>query len=195
MKRLFLAVDLSIAVVEKLAILQEDIQRHLGARGDEGVSVRWVDAPNIHLTLKFLGETEEDLLPMIAETIARLGKPLFPFEVECRGFGCFPAPNKPRILWAGIDARGGEVLGLLQQAIERDLDELGFATEFREFKAHVTLGRVKSTQTIDLSELVERYANMKFGKSYIKDLILYESKLDHRGPHYHVLDRFALGTV
>src|SRR5690554_2341427 len=127
MKRLFIAVDLSIGVVEKLVVLQEDLQRQFSARLGDGLNMRWVDAPNIHLTLKFLGETDEALLPMIGQTLAKLGQPLFPFEVECQGMGAFPDASRPRVLWAGMDTRGGEVLGLLQQAIERDLSELGIA--------------------------------------------------------------------
>lgn len=194
MKRLFLAVDLSISVVEKLVVLQEDLQRKFNARLDDGLNMRWVDAPNIHLTLKFLGETDEALLPMIAQTLEKLGQPLFPFEVECQGVGCFPDPSKPRVLWAGMDTRGGEVLGLLQQAIERDLGELGIAEEQREFLPHITLGRVRATKAIDFSEIIDGFSDMKFGKSYIKDLILYESRLELRGPKYVVLERFPLGN-
>ncbi len=195
MKRLFIAVDLSIAVVEKLAILQEDLQRQFSSRVGDGLNVRWVEAPNIHLTLKFLGETEDALLPMIAQKLEKLGQPLFPFEVECQGVGFFPDISRPRILWAGMDTRGGEVLGLLQQAVERDLEELGIAEETREFLPHITLGRVRTTKAVDVSETIERFSDMRFGKSYIKDIVLYESRLEHRGPRYIVLERFPLGNT
>lgn len=193
MRRLFIAVDLSINVVERLVLFQDELQGRLrGAFGDD-LSVRWTEAENIHLTLKFLGDTPGDLVSMLGSTVGRLAEPLFPFEVECRGFGAFPRPDQPRILWAGLDAKSAEVLGLLQQALERDLQEIGVAADPREFLPHITLGRLKSRANPDLSELFGRYDELSFGKSYIKDLVLYESHLRHDGPRYEVLERFALG--
>ncbi|MFU8802739.1 MAG: RNA 2',3'-cyclic phosphodiesterase [Bradymonadaceae bacterium] len=194
MKRLFLAVDLSITVVEEIILFQEDLRKKIHAH-DDSVDVRWVEAPNIHLTLKFLGPTEAPLISMIRNTVENLANPLFPFEVECREVGCFPSPKKPRIIWAGLDKKSSEVLGLLQQAVERDLAELGIAEESREFKPHITLGRIKSTRAPELESILADYAGIQFGRSYIKDLVLFESILDHRGPRYEVIERFALGSL
>jgi RNA 2',3'-cyclic 3'-phosphodiesterase len=194
MKRLFLAVDLSISVVEELILFQDELKKKVRAL-DPPLEVRWVEAPNIHLTLKFLGATEEPLIPMIRDTVQSLSDPLFPFEVECRDVGAFPAPKKPRIIWAGLDKKGGEVLGLLQQAVERDLGELGVAEETREFRPHITLGRVKSRHSPSLEDTLIDYEGIQFGRSYIKDLVLFESILDHRGPRYEVIERFALGSI
>ena len=192
-RRLFIAVDLSISVVERLILFQDELQNKLrGAFGDD-LSVRWTDAENIHLTLKFLGDTSDALVSMLESSIASLAEPLFPFEVECRGFGAFPSPDRPRILWAGLDAKSAEVLGLLQQALERDLQEIGIAADEREFLPHITLGRLKSRAAPDLGEVFGRYDDLSFGKSYIKDLVLYESQLRHDGPRYHVIERFPLG--
>jgi RNA 2',3'-cyclic 3'-phosphodiesterase len=191
-KRLFLAVDLAINVVEQLVLLQDELAEAI-ATLDTPFDVRWVEAPNIHLTLKFLGATDEALIPMIASTVDRLAAPLFPFEVECRGVGCFPDPRRPRILYAGLDAKGGEVLGLLEQALQRDLGELGVEADDREFKPHITLGRVKSQTAPTMETVLPNYQTMRFGKSYIKDIILFESLLSSRGPRYEVVHRFALG--
>lgn len=192
MKRLFIALDLAIPVVEQLAVFQEELQETLA--GEEDIRVRWTSAENIHLTLKFLGDTEEALVPMLRETLADLVKPLFPFEVEARGVGFFPGPTKPRIIWSGFDKQGAEVLSLLNKAVERDLEQLGFEKEQRKFRPHVTLGRVKSRQRPDFTELGEEIGARSFGKSYIKDIILYESQLRSDGPRYTVLDRFTLGA-
>ena len=193
MKRLFLAVDLAISVVEQLAVLQEEMQSYIQSELPE-TRVRWVDAANIHLTLKFLGATDEPLIPMLTETMEELVKPLFPFEVECRSLGCFPKPQKPRILWTGLDPKSSEVLSLLQQAIERDLEELGFPADPRPFRPHITLGRVKSREAPDMTPAVERFADTRFGQSYIKDIALFESVLHPSGPEYRVLNRFTLGN-
>lgn len=190
MKRLFIAVDLSIRVVERLA----NLQTQLDGRLDDGVRVKWTEPQNIHLTLKFLGDTDDALVPMLRDVLSNLVGPLFPFEVESRGIGCFPRPDKPRILWAGFDGQGAEVLTLLQQALERDLADLGIEEENRAFKPHVTLGRVKSRQKPSLEHVFDGFRDASWGKSYIKDLILFESTLDHTGATYHVIDRFPLGS-
>jgi 2'-5' RNA ligase len=201
MKRLFIALDLAIPVVEQLAVFQEELQVLLADTDD--VRVRWTSPENIHLTMKFLGSTPDPLVPMLRESLGHLVKPLFPFEVEAKGIGFFPHPTKPRIVWSGFDEQSEEVLSLLQQALERDLEELGFEKESRPFHPHVTLGRVKSRAKPDFTTLLdanpqdaqpaEETDGRSFGKSYIKDLILYESKLSSTGPTYTVLDRFALG--
>jgi len=191
-RRLFLAVDLSIAVVEKLVALQEELDERI--RDDfEGVRVRWTDAPNIHVTLKFLGDTEASLVSLLEETLAGLVEPLFPFEVHCRGLGVFPHPTRPRILWAGLEPEGAEVMGLLQQAIDKDLGELGFQPEEREYRPHITLGRVKTRNAPSLGPIVDTYRELTFGSSYIRDIVLYASTLTDEGPRYEVVNRFGLG--
>lgn len=192
MRRLFVALDLAIPVVEQLAVFQEEL--HALLADDDGVRVRWTSPENIHLTMKFLGDTEEALVPMLRDTLGELVKPLFPFEVEAKGIGFFPNPKNPRIIWSGFDQQSAEVLSLLQQALERDLSELGFAKEDRAFRPHVTLGRVKSRRRPDFTEYTGEIGRRSFGKSYIKDVVLYESELSSQGPTYTVIDRFALGA-
>jgi RNA 2',3'-cyclic 3'-phosphodiesterase len=192
MKRLFVALDLAIPVVERLALFQEELAGLLADHED--VRVRWTSPENLHLTMKFLGDTDEALVPMLRQTLQELVKPLFPFEVEARDVGFFPRADKPRIIWSGFDEQSAEVLSLLQQALERDLEQLGFEKEDRPFRPHVTLGRVKSRARPDFTALTDKIGQRVFGKSYIKDVILYESELRGDGPRYTVLDRFALGV-
>lgn len=191
MKRLFIAVDLAIPVVEELVAFQRRLQALID--DIDGVRVKWTRPEHIHLTMKFLGNTEPAMLPVLREAIAELVGPLFPFEVEARGVGFFPGPHKPRIIWSGFDDESAEVLSLLHRAIERDLGEIGIEQDDKPFRPHVTLGRVKSRKRPDFTRLVDQIERRSYGKSYIKDIILYESKLDHEGPHYTVVDRFALG--
>lgn len=191
MKRLFMAVDLNLAVVEKLVRLQEEIQSRLD--DIEDVRIRPVDAPNVHVTLKFLGEVEDDLIPQLEDKLASLVKPLFPFEVHCRGLGVFPRPDRPRILWAGLDHKGSEVMGLLRQAIEADFETLGFEVDPREYQAHVTIARVKGQGRVDITPIIDEFGDLDFGSSYIRDIVLYESVLRPEGAEYKVLNRFNLG--
>lgn len=195
MRRLFVALDLAIGVVEELLNVQEEFHAYLGANGDlPETRMRWTNPENIHLTLKFLGDTDDALLSRLRDTISGLVKPLFPFEVEARGVGFFPSPELPRIFWSGFDPQSAEVLTLLQQAIERDLGELGFEPNQRPFHPHITLGRVKSRAHPDFASFVAEHKTHSFGKSYVKDFVLYESTLTPDGPVYRVIDRFTLGA-
>ena len=190
MARLFIAVDLAISVVERFALLQTEWASRIT---DDDVRVRWVDPPNIHATLKYLGDTEASVIPLLEEALTALMRPLFPFELSCQRVGAFPDLRRPRILWAGLDPKGAEVMSLLQLSIEQDIVELGFAPEEREFHPHVTLGRVKSQRACDMRDAAREFETFDFGKSFIKDIALYESKLTPSGAEYVVLNRFSLG--
>ena len=194
MHRLFIAVELSITVVERLAMLQKDLEVRIDQEFGDQVRLRTVDVPNIHITLKFIGDTAPEMVPRIQEVLSELCKPLFPFEVECRDVGVFPKPSRPRILWAGLDEKSAEVLGLLQKTIEHDLFEtLAIEKESRSFSPHVTVARVKSRTAPSFKELLQRYDDVSFGESFIKDIVLYESHLDEDGPRYEIVERFVLG--
>ncbi|AWV89021.1 RNA 2',3'-cyclic phosphodiesterase [Bradymonas sediminis] len=195
MRRLFVALDLAIGVVEELLNIQEEFHAYLDANGDlPQTRMRWTHPENIHLTLKFLGDTDDALVSRLSDTISGLVKPLFPFEVETKGLGFFPAPELPRIFWCGFAPESAEVLALLQQAIERDLGELGFEPNERAFHPHITLGRVKSRANPNFAKFAQKYENKSFGKSYVKDFVLYESILTPKGPVYQVVERFTLGA-
>ena len=194
MRRLFIAVDLSIPVVERLARLQHDLDEQIEERFDGDLRLRTVDAENIHITLKFLGDTEPALVPVIIDVLRRLCEPLFPFQVECRQVGVFPKPTRPRIIWAGLDEQGAEVLGLLQKNIEQDLAAIGIDEDNRAFSPHVTVARVKTRSPHSFEALLERYDGVSFGESFIKDMVLYESHLDQQGPRYEVVERLKLGS-
>jgi 2'-5' RNA ligase len=190
-KRLFVAVDLSIKIVERLTLVQESLAEDIEAKDD--LDVRWVDAPNIHVTLKFLGETDPALAQLVDERLEKLVRPLFPFEVRCEGLGAFPSPDAARVLWAGLDPKGAEVMGLLRLAIERELDELGFSPDERDYKPHVTLGRVRARSTADLSDELSQFERMEIGECWVRDLVLFESILRSDGPTYRVINRYQLG--
>ncbi len=193
MNRLFIALNLSIPVVETLVMFQHDFEERLEEEYGSGVRLRMVEAANIHLTLKFLGDTPPEMVEPISDRLTEICEPLFAFEVECRALGAFPDLERPRVLWAGLDEKSSEVLKLLQRNVEEELAEIGVAKESRPFHPHITLGRVKSRQRPSLVELAKDYDDVSFGKSFIKDMVLYESHLTPRGARYEVVERFVLG--
>lgn len=104
--------------------------------------LRWIRPENVHLTLKFLGETPDDSLAGIPDALNSLSKLHAPFEVEPRGLGAFPSPRRARILWAGV-GKGSEALRALAKDVEDALDPLGFERDGRPYVPHATLGRAK----------------------------------------------------
>jgi 2'-5' RNA ligase len=102
--------------------------------------VRWVDAPRIHLTVKFLGEQSESAIPPLLDALARTGTVYDPIPMELGGLNAFPNLRQPRVVWLGVKA--DPKLELLHHDLETACAALGHPVEGRAFRPHVTLGRV-----------------------------------------------------
>lgn len=103
---------------------------------------RWTSPANAHLTLKFLGNTAEESLPGLQETLYAVCNRHEQFEIEPRGIGAFPSARKARIVWAGVGQGSASLLALAED-LEDFLAPLGFEKEKRGFKPHITLGRAR----------------------------------------------------
>lgn len=136
--RLFVAVPLP---PEPLAACQALID---GVRaGPLGDVPRWVHLANLHLTVRFLGETPPDVVPDVALAVqdAFAGAPAF--DVVLAGGGAFPASHKPRALWLGIE-QGADRLGALADALNPALEPLGWPPDHRPYRPHLTVARLDS---------------------------------------------------
>lgn len=132
--RLFIALNLPAALRRSLWDVAAPI-RNLG------LPVRWVRPDGIHLTLKFLGEVPDATEPDMRAALARAARGGTPLPLTVEGFGAFPAVERPKVIWAGIDPAPG--VELLQHHVEREFEPLGFAPEGRPFRPHLTLGRAE----------------------------------------------------
>jgi 2'-5' RNA ligase len=134
--RSFIAIELPPPIRAELGSLEEKL------KGGRHPFVKWVDPEGIHLTLKFLGGVDSNLIPDIIETMTRVAQPAAPFSLQLGGLGVFPGWQRPQVLWVGM---GGEVdkLVALQRNIEVALSPLGFTPESRPFRGHLTLGRLR----------------------------------------------------
>lgn len=187
--RVFVAFDLSIATVENLVLLQEDLH---GPISELGAKPRWTSAANIHLTLRFIGALQPELVLRVREELRLVAQRHAMFDTQSTGTGCFPSYDTPRIIWAGTGA-GTEGVVQLQSDVEQGLGRLGIPREDRPFKPHVTVGRVRTrARRIDLEPVLTAYRDTHFGSSQIKDFALFESHLNPRGVVYRVLERFPL---
>ena len=132
-------------------------------------------------------------VPVIATRIAEMARPLFPFEFNTVGFGAFPKVDTARIVWAGLDAQSAEVMDLLRQTLERELESIGILPDDREYRPHVTLGRMRSSKAVDISDWAAQLSDTELGASYVRDIILFASEVGKEGAEYRVVQRFALG--
>lgn len=178
--RLFLAIELPAAVRMQL--------NEITARLKEcGAPVGWVKPEHIHCTLKFLGETGPDRLPDIRQALA--GLPVFsPFDLQVRRLGVFPGWQNPRVIWAGLEPARPHLLQL-QEDIERRLQPAGFPAEDREFRPHLTLGRVKGKNNLQnlTKYITEMAGTFDAGSFQVREVTLFQSILRPEGPEYRAL--------
>lgn len=181
-RRLFIALALPEAVRAELALTRDQ----LASRRDR---VNWVRTEQLHLTLRFLGETDECLLPDLESLLDELAARRGELALRLGAPGLFGSAAAPRVLWVGLE---GDVdgLGALARELERGLRRLGLPAAEQAFKAHVTLGRVKACRP-DLA--AAHLAHPPLPTAFRgRELRLLECRLRPEGPEHHVLTRHIL---
>ena len=184
--RAFLAVALPEEARRSLTKLQETLAQ-------SRAEVKWVEPPNLHVTLKFFGEVTDEQRQAIEGLLRRLAHQEGPFGLALDGLGAFPSLTAPRVIWVGL-AEGTQALARIAGAIEREGAAMRLANEERPFAAHVTLGRVRSPRT--RQALVQRLHASAWRPPTpwpVASLRLYQSILTPGGPRYSVLAEFPLG--
>ena len=182
--RTFLAVRVpnQVVDVQKMAKTTVDLKKG---------NVNWVRPGQIHLTLKFLGHTPRESIPEINKTMASVLNGETAIESEIRGTGCFPVPERPRILWFGVP-KNQEMISALAAKINRALDPLGFPAEDQPFIPHITVGRVKYPPkwTPDVSDFLNvDFLPIPFDVAQVHFM---SSELFPNGPVYSVLKTHQL---
>ncbi len=156
-------------------------------------SLKVVSTDQLHLTVKFLGDTEEGLVPEIVATIREACADLQPFPVTVRGTGAFPSLSRMNVVWVGIE--GAQPIGRIAADLEASLEALGFAAERRPWKAHVTLARVKGHRDLDrVQRIVEVRRDEVFGSHQVDRVHLKKSVLTPGGAQYSVVATVVLGN-
>lgn len=187
--RLFTAVDAPESICEELDALQADIQNRLTS----GMRMTWVPAYDIHLTLKYLGSVEADLVDNLGNVMRDVAAAEAPFDIEVRTIGAFPAPDNPRVIWVGADPESATVLERLHEQLEtRYHDGFDVDRDEHSFKPHFTLGRVKSNRAPNLVDMKSDLPDGPFGSFRVKHISLYQSELTHEGAEYTELRRAPL---
>jgi 2'-5' RNA ligase len=185
MIRAFVALPLPHEVERRLATIIADLSK----RSRE---VKWVRAESVHLTVKFLGDTDEKLIYRIGAALDAIAAESQPMVSVIDRLGGFPSLKRPRVIWAG----GGEPLDPAVRLAGRGdavTAEFGFDRETRPFKAHLTLGRVREGRRVDdLARYIESY-RVEPCEMRLDRLVLIKSILTPQGAIYQRLHEALLG--
>jgi len=174
--RLFIAVPLPPEIRAGLASLQGGLP-----------NVRWTEPENMHITLRFVGETDggggRDLDAELASV------QFAPFELSMTGIGCFQKKRKVHTLWAGVES--SPELSALQERVERATIRAGFDPEGRKFKPHVTLARFRHGAGAQVGGFMEVHNAYRSPPFTVDHITLFESHLSNDGPRYVSLTEYT----
>ena len=189
--RLFIALNLPEAIRKGLAAVQQNLQTQTGPR------VKWVEPENLHLTLEFLGDVDENKVSLLKQILQQTVPNCPALELSLKGVGAFPHWRNPRVIWVGL---GGDTLplGQLQGKLHQALLEQGFRLEHKAFKPHLTLGRLKQrfqspaalpvSANLDLEKMAARQTDILKPEAFTLNRVeLMQSVLTREGPIYTVL--------
>jgi RNA 2',3'-cyclic 3'-phosphodiesterase len=189
--RAFIAIDLPQEIKECLGRIEERLKK-------SGADVKWVAAANIHLTLKFLGEIDEQTKQSLIQAIEDTTKGTNLFSIRLSSAGAFPNTKFPRVIWIGID-NGSAKITEIAAGLEEKIEKIGIPKETRGFTCHITLGRVKSgLNRLKLAEEIETIngqLNEKPLELEVGKITLFKSTLSPNGPAYEPLYERSLETT
>lgn len=148
MIRAFLAVELSQELRAELATVQQELKRRIEPELKRGTRTSWAQPASIHLTLKFLGDMDEQVIDPLRIAVEQAIENRLAVTVPLERLGVFPHPQSPRVLWVGPSenweqgAAAKRIAGI-HDAIDEACEGFSFLRETRPFSAHLTLARIK----------------------------------------------------
>ncbi len=188
--RLFVAIELP---QEVRAALAEAIERLKAAGVDDGL--RWVRPEGIHITLKFLGATDEEDLPAIVSSLREAVREHAAFSLQLGGLGTFGGNRNVRVVWAGVAGKT-DALASLATNVDQTMAALHFPRESRPFAAHLTLARVRDDVSAGDRERIHRVVSDSPTEPgaviRVEQIALMESTLQRGGAVYRALATFPL---
>jgi len=186
--RVFFAVDLAPELVDRVVDLRDRFATKLGHDG-----VRWIKRPQIHVTLSFLGEQDEEHVRAAIEAARKIAIDHGRFEISIGGLGAFPDEDRPRVFFLGVET-GVLPLASLANDLAKSLAARGFALDQRGYHPHVTLGRIDARGASNkIRKLILAGGFEALGTTIVDRFALYENRTDASGASYVKLEEIALG--
>ena len=179
--RLFIAIEIPESIRSAFASLLKEFRA-------VAPQLKWVRAENLHVTLKFLGETDPAKLGALQNVLSAV-RSAEPVSLEFRGLGFFPNEKRPRVFWAGMEASAN--LKTLAADIDQTVHPLGFPLEERPFTPHLTLARFSLPGIPPkLLQAINEKNSQSFGSLGTRQFHLIESKLKPAGAEYTTVQSF-----
>lgn len=170
----------------------DDVREDLAAFLDPREGMRWVASDRMHLTLAFLPEVPERILEPLEERLRRAVADLAPIPCRIGGAGAFPHPDRPAVLWLGVD-RGHAGLDALARRVRGAANDAGAAPDGQRFVPHITLARPARTRSaLRWVQILDTYRSREW---VVDEVALVDSQLRGRGhrPVHRTLARLPLG--
>lgn len=190
--RTFIAVDFPTEMLEKIGEISAFFKQKT-----PGNALKWVETGNLHLTLKFIGEINENKLDQVKQALSHSLKGQVAFEVQVSGLGMYPSKIAPRVIWLGIT--GGEPLVKIHNFLDKNLAALDIKPEGRPLSPHLTIARtrrnVDKATAQKIGEALAQFKVESLGTITIDRVHLYQSILTPSGPNYTVLHSVSLNQV
>ena len=186
MIRAFLSLNLDAEAKSRLNILQNEVKEMIGPEMSRGI--KWENIHNSHITLFFLGDTEEKTADSIRaglrEKITGASGDIF-LEYSC--VSAFPDMKNPRVIVAALKSRDNKIYELNKKTSDI-LDVFGFRQD-KKFNPHLTLGRVRRDARVRLPD----FSNIDFDLLLnFKELLFNKSVLSSKGAEHYILEKFKL---
>jgi 2'-5' RNA ligase len=178
--RTFIAIDLSRSIKKMLSKYIRDIS---GATYE----YKWVARDNLHITLAFLGDITYDDIPLIAAAMERAAASHKPFKAQIGSVGTFAS-----VIWVGL-ARGEEKCREVYDSLKGELMMANLHLDDRRYHPHITIARSRRRMTPEEKRKFETNEPPDQREIEVSDIILFESKLQPRGPEYIPLKRLRFG--
>ena len=184
MKRLFVAIKINPdkAFLDQLLKLNSQLRHE---------KIKWVEKHNIHVTLKFLGETEEERIPDINRVLEEMAADINVFSFSLQKLGIFGSAYDPRVVWVGIEPYAD--LASIMKILRDKLSVIGFEPDRQNLVPHLTLGRIKFLKDKKLfQQIIDQNKEISSQEITVDRIILFESILKKEGPVYLALKTFQL---
>jgi len=153
--------------------------------------INWVSEKNIHITLKFFGDTPENKIDTICKVFDEISGKYNPFVIKLKDIGIFGSRYNPRVIWFGME-NCPEVEKLASDVII-NLDDAGFEQDGQNFRPHLTVGRIKMINDKHrFQQNIDKLKNIFIQEVPVTEFHLYESILRPQGPLYNEIERFNL---
>lgn len=188
--RAFIAVPLSPETVARLTPPVETLRAVCQAGG---IAPIWSRPEGWHLTLKFLGPVAADRVVLLRDRLPVCAARHGALTIHFTGFGAFPSPKRPRVLWIGVEAdEGTAALGTLAREIDEMTAALGYPADTHPFSPHLTVARVTSRPVPELVTWLERPQPGRLATMRVEQVALMRSEAGSGGSIYTPVAVFPL---